>query len=183
MIAFWIFMFLSVALLGQVQADIHAHLVQKHSFHLYALRDELREAAIDGRARSSNWVFEYLDSSIAKTIAALPTLTVWALLYFTVAYHGDARIRSAVQHLDRALEKPENACLAVVHEKYVEAIGDFLVGRHVSVRAILWLIPWLFASIRIAQRLQRSWQRALQLSTEVPETSTLSESSNAARAT
>jgi|HubBroStandDraft_6_1064221.scaffolds.fasta_scaffold52555_7 hypothetical protein len=175
MIAFWIFALVVVALLDRVHADLDTANAEKHAFRLYALRDELRAAVIDGRVRSSNWVFQYLDSSIAKTIAALPSFTIWSLLYIAVTYRGDRRIKRAAAHLARELEKPENACLADLHTRHIDILGEFLLARHFVLRLVVASLEGLLESIRAGQRLLRLWQRALELSTETPETSTLAD--------
>jgi hypothetical protein len=175
MIAFWIFVLASVALLDRVHADQDLEKAEKHIFRLYALRDELREAVMDGRVRCTNWVFQYLDSSIAKSIAALPTFTIWSLVYVAATYRGDERIKRAAYHLGRELEKQENACLANVHTRYIDVVGEYLLARHAILRLVVAALKSLLVSIFAAQRLLRMWQRALELSTEAPETSTLSD--------
>lgn len=168
MIAFWAFVLAAVALLDRVHRGIGEDRVERHRFHLYAIRDELREAAMRGDERPSNWVFEYLDSSIAKTIGVLPTLSIWSLLFVVLSRHDDQRVRRAVQHLERELEKPSNTFLRSIHDKYIEAVGSMLIERHASARAIV-------SGFQAGGQALRWWQEVVELSTEAPETSTLQE--------
>ena len=69
--------FLFCLLLEGVRRQKKEVLVLKYKYQFFALRDELREYAIENPEIAKNWVFQYLDSTIAKTIKLLPKLSLW----------------------------------------------------------------------------------------------------------
>jgi hypothetical protein len=147
-------------------------IVLTHQFELYALRDKLREAAINQEVNSRNWVFEYLDSSIAKTIDVLERITIWRIVFTPVVLRKQEKILRARMHLQRELSKPKNKCLASIHNEYTEILGLFVVDRHSLLKSVA--IKCLQAFI-ISKHIRKQWRKGLELQTEAPETSTLLE--------
>lgn len=98
-------------------------------FKLFALRDELRLAAIQGQAPYGRW-FEYLDTTITKFIDNLQDINVWEISAFGLSHLGDESIALAWQDLEAALAKDENRKLAEIYEKTTNCVLNFLVLRH-----------------------------------------------------
>ncbi len=137
-------------------------------YRLYALRDALRELAMQGEIRSTNWVFQYLDSSIARTIASMSRITLLRVGIAAILYRDDDGLRRARAHLQQELEKTANETLARIHLEYVVAVGLAVLERSVSAWFVLHAAPNLFA-------LSRRVSSAMEYPTEIPETSTLTE--------
>lgn len=172
---FWLFALLGLIFLDRLRRMRVDTIVRQHQFTLYALRDELREAAMRGEVDPKNWVFQYLDSSIVKTISYLKNINLWRLLFVALTYRRDHRFLIAREHLQRALDKPSNKYLADIHDKYAYTLGFFLISRHPSLKVFMWIFLWnLFAAIKTMQYLKRKLDRP-EFLTEVPETSTLEE--------
>ena len=164
-------------LLGPIFLDrlrrVHVDtVVRKHQFALYALRDELREATLQGKIDPRNWVFQYLDSSIVKTISYLKNVNLWRLLFVALTYRRDPRFLIARKNLQRELEKPSNQFLADIHDKYAFVLVGFMISRHTSLK--VFLIN-LFAAIKTRQYLKRKFDRLIEFLTDLPETSTLAD--------
>lgn len=169
---FWLFALLGLIFLDRLRRMRVDTIVRKHQFALYALRDDLREAALQGKIDPKNWVFQYLDSSIVKTINYLKNINLWRLLFVAATYHRNRRFLAAREHLQHELEKPSNKYLADIHDKYAYNLVCFMISRHTSLKVFLWN---LFAAIETMQYLKRKLDRLIELLTEVPETSTLEE--------
>lgn len=152
----------------------------KCRYKLYALRDSLRYRVITGEIKSNYWVFEYLDSSITKTISKLDDVTAWHGVFLYLAHRKDPDFDRAKTYLDRELEKPENRSLRRVHRRYCGVLSKYLMRRHpVSLRLFFsqW-ITYIFVTQFLRQQLERlkmAWARAVEMFTEAPETSTLYE--------
>ncbi|NVM57856.1 MAG: hypothetical protein HWN51_07040 [Desulfobacterales bacterium] len=169
---FLLFVVLGLIFLDRLRRMHINTIVRKYQFNLFALRDELREATMHGEVDPKNWVFLYLDSSIAKTIRYLGEINLWRLFFIAMTYRRDRKFLVAREHLQHELKKPSNKFLADIHEKYIYALGCFFINRHPTLKISLLN---LFAAIETAQYLKRKWDRLMELLTEVPETSTLEE--------
>jgi hypothetical protein len=170
MLWFWISIVIAAIAAYGVQKQSNECTVDEHRYKLYRLRDELRESAIAGDVSPSNWVFQYLDSSTAKTIAMLPEINLWSGCLIAIWRRHDDRVARAHKHLNRELSKPSNKKLAAYHDKYVEVCFSFLFQRHSGVRFFLCRLA---EAIVVGQWVQRKTRRMVQLMTEAPETSTL----------
>src|SRR5436189_157663 len=94
-------------------------IVLEHQFRFYALRDDLRESVVRGEIRKDNWVFQYLDSTIAKLISQLSTMSVWRVLSMMLFYHKSERTKVALEHLHREMQKPGNEPLKKIYIRYL----------------------------------------------------------------
>jgi hypothetical protein len=131
--ALWICM-LALAIFFDYIVRIHTStIVRRHQFRLYAVRDELRAAAIRGEIDPRNWVYQYLDSSIAKTITHLGRVTIWLLLS-TYLRARKSQYQAAHQQLVRELEKPQHSVLKQFQKRYEWELLRFLLERHLSLR-------------------------------------------------
>lgn len=104
------------------------------AFRLYRLRDELREAAANGRINPKSWVFLYLDSSISKTISILDNLTIWRAVSIRLVQGSSEKSIRAQQHLSRELSKTDNQALAEFYERYYTLLLSFFLVRHPTLR-------------------------------------------------
>ncbi|HEX3557086.1 MAG TPA: hypothetical protein VIA62_28000 [Thermoanaerobaculia bacterium] len=142
----------------------------RHQYRLYEIRDHLREAAINGDVDPENWVFQYLDGSIVKTIDRLPGINLWQGLALWFAYRRDTAVVKAHHQLERELAKPGNEILRRVHALYAATIMLYLMDRHL-------LFRWFVRNLHLLQKLL---QAAAKVQTKAPATSTLVECAFAA---
>jgi len=147
-------------------------IVLEHQFRLYALRDALREQVMQGSVKSDNWVFQYLDSSIAKLISQLSTVSFWRVLSMMLFYPRNPRTKVGLEHLAREMKKPHNAPLLKIYIHYMAELGFFLTKRHSVLRYALLSFGQL---IRAQSWTREKYRQAKALLTAAPETSTLAE--------
>ncbi len=170
MLGAFVFGMLSIALLERARRVAIDTDVRSHAYELYALRDELREAAIRGEVKPTDWVFSYLDSSIAKTIGMLPRINLLVFIGIAMLYRHDRAVCEASHHLKRELERPRNVFLKQVHERYIETILALMIARQPFIRAS---VSQAMGMIRLGIWLKVKFQRAAEIITESPEASTL----------
>ena len=149
-----------------------SNVVLRHQFRLYALRDELRELAMRGEVKPTNWVFLYLDSSIAKTINTLPNVSLWRVIVMMIFSPRDPVFNVRMEHLHKELKKSENEALAKIYLHYVAEMGVFITNRHDS---LLVIIKCLFGVLNSRKWLKEKTRLAKEVLTVAPETSTLPE--------
>jgi len=147
-------------------------LVLRHQFRFYALRDNLRELAMTGKVQGSNWVFQYLDSSIVRSITVLGSLSVWRVILMMLFHRRNENesFTACQQQLRKELAKPENEPLQKIHLHYMGELGFFLFHRHSTIGVP---IKSLFRAVKAGQFLKTQWRKAEAFLTETPETSTL----------
>lgn len=147
-------------------------LVEKHRFRLYALRDELRELAMRGEASPGNWVFQYLDSSISKSIDVLPSISVWRVIPIVYQNRHDRRTSLRFDQLLRELKKRQNSPLARVYGRYLLEIGRFVSHRHDTILVVVNTVSRLLNATGWVHRGIKIIKNTL---TSAPQTSTLPE--------
>jgi hypothetical protein len=134
-------------------------------FKLFALRDELRLGVIDGTMPNNNW-FEYLDTSITKTIDLLPTITVWEAVGLVWRYKNTEEIQAAQRDVMLALSEEVNKPLATIYAKFLVCIIEILVRRHVGIRYGMTGLAKVVVGARGLK------EKAASIITVAPETST-----------
>ena|SRR5579864_6071356 len=146
-------------------------LVQEFQFRLFALRDQLRECAIQDDSVAKNWVFQYLDSTIAKAIKLMPRFSIWLILGLVITYRNDTTLGKLRTQLQHEFEKPKNRELRQVEEDLTKILGEYVISRHILMLFISALAVVLPVGIAKAVALVK--KQSLELVVEAPETSTL----------
>jgi hypothetical protein len=170
MLFYSFFVLLALIVLDRLLRFGTQNVVLRHQFRLYALRDSLRECAMKGSVNPNNWVFQYLDSSIAKTIRVMPGLSVWRVLVLMFFRLENESLRKCQEQLQTELKKPENEPLARIHLHYMAELGFFLFERHSTISTPTKSV---FRALKAGQFLKSRWRQAKEFITEAPETSTL----------
>ena len=148
-------------------------LALQYRYALFAIRDDLREQAMKHPEVATNWVFQYLDSTIAKSISLLPALSIWQLLGLFMTHRNDDSVEKLRAKLEFEYKKPQNLQFKKVEEKLMATIGEFLIDRHIL--ALVLSVSALVLPFALVQGIQKIRRRSLELVVESPETSTLSD--------
>lgn len=171
-------MILLALIVGAIAFDhlcslVLSNVVQNSQYRLYKLRDDLRELAMRGEVKPENWVFQYLDSTIAKTISVLPELHLWRVAAMTIWSNRDKEASGQrTRQLHSELQKQKNSELRKMHEQYTSELAYFLIQRHSTLR----FTATNLVRIRRVSLLKRKWATLFKavLATS-PETSTFPE--------
>ncbi len=135
-------------------------------FKLFKIRDELRNSAMYGEVEPNKW-FDYLDTSLTKTIDKLPKLTIWQALILFVHYKDDEQIENAEKELMKALSEDGNEKIAELYDKYLLAVAEFIFTRHRSMRFSFKI------AARVTGSLMSLKNEMAKIVSAAPETSTL----------
>jgi hypothetical protein len=138
---------------------------------LFEVRDHLREGVIKGEVDPTHWVFQYLDSTLVKTIDTLDTLTFWRVLGIALSRTHTTSVK-ALQVLDVELEKPYNEYLRKVYGMYNGILFLFLLDRHPVLRTLL---IGMFRLAHFGGRIQGWFKRITSITASSSETSTLAD--------
>jgi hypothetical protein len=163
--------FLLIFVLESARRRRNELLVLEYQYKFFALRDELREYAMEDPKIAQNWVFQYLDSTIARTIKVLPRISIWYVIGLWLAYRKDRRLDRAQRHLEQEYRKAKNQKHKELEEKCVNTLASFMLSRHIILTVVSVLALVLPAACGVAIREAR--RRSLELVVESPETSTL----------
>jgi len=98
-------------------------------FELFAFRDELRLALIKGEANPSRW-FDYLDTTLTKSIDCLDDINLWESLALIAVYSKNTAIKAAIEKQHAALSDPANHRLVELQSQYTACLASFLTERH-----------------------------------------------------
>jgi hypothetical protein len=170
---FLVFCLIALFFLESARGEREMVIVRQHQDRLFALRDSLREQAVKKPAIARNWVFQYLDSTIAKSISLLPKLSIWHALALMIAHRNDSGLERLVKQLNHEYDKPQNAIFKQVEAELVDILGEYLVSRHILMVVISTSALW--GPVKLAGYLRQLKRRSLELVVESPETSTLLE--------
>jgi hypothetical protein len=105
------------------------HLVLETRYKLFRLRDFLRSSAISGDIDAESWLFDFLDTSLTRSAAWLPNLSVYELLG-DFARNDKTEAARLVAVLRQELDKPENHRFLAVFKGYDTCLREFLKKRH-----------------------------------------------------
>src|ERR1044071_2726930 len=86
--------------------------------HLFRLRDDLRRAAISGEV-PMNWLFDYLDTSISRTISHLDEINLWEGLALLLSHGKDQALLQAQKHIEKVMREKDNQALMPFYYQYL----------------------------------------------------------------
>ncbi|MCJ7633352.1 hypothetical protein MUP77_13315 [Candidatus Bathyarchaeota archaeon] len=141
-----------------------------YRFRLYALRDKLREEAMQRVIDPADWVFDFLDSSIAKSISIISQFSLYKLLVVYFVHKNDPRFESARKHLEVELNKPEKLPLKQIRDEFASIMADYLLDKHRELKPLLSLAHM---SVYLWTRLKGMWDKVAEQVPAYPETSTI----------
>ncbi|HEY2392670.1 MAG TPA: hypothetical protein VGK22_15960 [Candidatus Angelobacter sp.] len=160
-----------LAMYSDLRSERRRTFVTERRYKLYALRDKLRKRAVSHPEFGKGWLFDYLDSTIAKTIVLLPSFSVWRLAFIDVSHHE--KLKELNHKLEIERSKPYNRGLESILQEFAEQINKFLFHRH-------WLLSKTVKAVSATSSLIRNWliawkHRSVSTALVAPETSTLSQ--------
>jgi len=174
---FIVFVVISLVLLESVRRGKKDVLIMEYQYKFFALRDELRQCAIENPSLAKGWLFMYLDSTLTKFVTVLPKMTIWKMLGLMLTHKDDYRFRVHRAHLEREYQKPHNAKFKQLEMKIIATVGQFMRKRHSGLTFLFEVLNKASASAEVAHRgvawIRRQRKGALVVVVEAPETSTL----------
>lgn len=143
-------------------------------FQLFALRDELRNAAIAGEVPYNN-LFDYMDTTLTRTIESLDDVNPWYAVGYLWHHKNDPTFRQAQGKLKEAFRRSENKNIADVYNKYIQELFQFLKRRHplsLPVAAIVFAMLYPETKSTLHDSIEQEEQNLAPVFSITPQTST-----------
>ncbi|MBL7790882.1 MAG: hypothetical protein JNK77_01065 [Saprospiraceae bacterium] len=165
-----LFLIFAVSLLALTWRRLHKqNLEDKFELRLFALRDELRRMAIEGKIDSDSPVFLHYDYSFSKMINERYYISLVYLGLLTHRYKDNEEIKEYKKYIE------QNADYAVVKDirsKFDEILNEYLIGQHfVSIQ----LIKPFLALFSLATYFQKRFHEIRRITLYFPQTSGIAE--------
>ncbi len=158
--------FFVVAVIGfLLRSQRNVRLSIKYRYRIYALRDDLRLKAIEGRISPHSWVFDYLDSSFSKIIGQLGTLSIYKVGILAILHRRDKRLQEFRKKISTELKKNEE--FRELYNQYGNLLFEFFVERHKTTKICFTSIISFF---RAASKIRASLESLILASRDLPET-------------
>ena len=147
------------------------YLIQKFKYRLFELRDKLRDNVIKGNINKNNWAFDYIDSSISKSINGLDGLNLWRAILLFSLHRKDERLNEFRANFNKQLEKNNN--LSLIYTEYGQLITRYILSKHGLTFTIsaMGLLPVIMSAFMIKQSINMA-NKAVKELRNFPETST-----------
>jgi hypothetical protein len=142
--------------------------IRKTQLSLYKLRDKLRQKAYEGSIEKNQWMFDYLDSSISKTICNLPFINLWnVILLLQLHKNNKDNLHDFKHHLELAYKK--NKEFKNLHQEFSQIILNHIIHSHIIIIA-LFIISHL--TIKWLKNINKFLYKTIDGVTDLPENST-----------
>jgi hypothetical protein len=150
-----------VVLSSYVQAFWAGTFERETRWRIYALRDELRWAAVEDKSLLESDLFWHLDRFLTDMCTYVEYLSLWTIVPLWAMSKGDKDAENKRAELRRTLSLPENACLASIYDRAASIMLKWLVGRHIVVTAIARAVVGLSRVSKFAEWVVSSGGRPL----------------------
>lgn len=166
-----VFLLMILFLLDRLHCLRVSTTVFRYQCRLFEVRDHLREGVTGGQVNPSHWVFQYLDSTLVKTIDSLDRLTLWRVVSIALS-SSEPGARKALKALDAELSKAGNEYVRKAYSMYQGLLVLYLIDRH---PVLGFLGRCVFHIANFGLYVQAKFQQAANITASAHETSTLAE--------
>lgn len=145
----------------------------EYRYKLFQLRDKLRQHAIDGKVNPHKSSFNYLDTTISKTVSELEYTNLYTIILLNIYHKNDLKSsQSARTQLQKEINN--NSGLKEIEEIYISLIKDYLIKRHFVIRiSLLMGIFSLLLTLGFIRKIKKFFKRTIDGVLYYPETSTI----------
>jgi len=113
----------------------YRRLTLEYRFKLYKLRDKLRWLAINEKIDKNNWVFDYMDTSISKTISIMDNMNLVFLLVIAIKNRNRKELVEFNKSVNVVVDK--NKYLSEIFFEYGNLNIEFLMKKHYWITLII----------------------------------------------
>ena len=146
----------------------HRYLEIKFKYTLYKLRDRVRFLCVEDKLKSSDWIFNYFDLTISKTINESYSITLFTLISLDFINNSseDKKLQNFSEKFEKATDEvPE---LIEIKNDFIQAIKNYTVKQHFVTELILTPIVGAIIGTRNLKSKLNKWSKD---SLVFPETS------------
>lgn len=156
-----------------IKNQYQERLTLKYKYKFFALRDKLRQSVIDGRIDKNDWVFDYIDTSISRTVSELDNLNLYSSVMLMKYHKNDAFIKAFRIQLQESLKR--NHVLTALFEEYGSISSAYIIEKHILLKLLLIFgIKSVTSTFRWLQKVTRYFNRVALSLRFWPETSSIS---------
>ncbi|MEM9679474.1 MAG: hypothetical protein AAF901_04050 [Bacteroidota bacterium] len=132
----------------------HSYAALNFKYKIYQLRDKLRLLVVQNKISAEDWVFDYFDNSLSKSISLNYYLTIFRLATIGLIHEKDEDLIKFRQKLNKEIEdKPE---LEELYADYINAVKEYIFDQHyVSIMIIKPIVVLILGAAVAAQRLNQ----------------------------
>jgi hypothetical protein len=128
---------------------------------LYKLRDKTRHFAIDNKLDKSEWIFEYLDKTLSRTISQLDKLHIGITVFLYQKYKRTADFNNFKLTVSNTLKS--NPLAKEIYDEYMNLLVTYFYKKHfIARRAVKWLISLIGFVLGKISRLKRASKNVFQ---------------------
>jgi hypothetical protein len=128
---------------------------------LYKLRDKTRHYAIDNKLDKNEWIFDYLDMTLSRTISQLDKLHIGITVFLYNKYRRTADFNDFKLTVSNTLES--NPMAKEIYDEYMNLLVAYFYKKHfIARRAVKWLISLIGLVLSTTSRLKRASKTVLQ---------------------
>ncbi|MCR8558404.1 hypothetical protein KXD93_12160 [Mucilaginibacter sp. BJC16-A38] len=142
-----------------------------HQLKLHALLDKLHGYAKEGKIDKNHWTYNFLETSITKSLSYFGNLNIWFAIYLRKSHKTDAKLLIFKLNLEQQLSNSsfEND----IYISYQSIIGGYVIKRHLAV-LFLTIIGVKFANLSINSfiKIKNSVRKSLNELSILPELTT-----------
>jgi hypothetical protein len=163
--------FAVIFILGLVRRNFQKNIELEYRYKFFALRDKLRELAIEGKIKKQNWEFNYLDSSLCKTVNQLSNINLIDAFYIHLKHKNDPKKEKFKQHLNLILEKDKE--FSKIYSQYGVLLVQYICRRHLVITMSIGVgLFSIITSIEYFNRIAFRFKQLIKEMRETPENST-----------
>ena len=109
---------------------LRATIDRRLRWQLYAVRDELRWAAVQDRSVLDSRHFWLLDRTLTRQCEDLDEVSLWSMLPLAFATKERARVNARAEEFENEMKLPENELFSSIFKKSAALFTTHLLWRH-----------------------------------------------------
>lgn len=157
----------------KIRNSYYNYLDLEFQLDLYRLRDRLRTEAIEGKIKANDWFFDYMDSSICKTIEEVSSLNIFSIILLYLKNRKNERIISFRRKVNESLNKNQDA--KKLYAEYGLITLNYIIKKHYIIKIIVYLLHNIIESVSFLSKGVKSAYSMVEGVRSYPETSTVSQ--------
>lgn len=117
--------------------------------NLYRLRDKLRAHVISGEIKEDDWFFDFMDTSICKSIEKVTSMNLFSIVLLQLTNKNNENIARFSKQVDNKIT--HNQAARDIHIEYGNILVKHIFQKHYILRFVFKLLRRIFLSVKVIQ--------------------------------